>query len=248
MISEGRGQGEGGDYLPWLMIGDFSSMGRGHRIKDVHTGRVHHLFSDLEASYYYLLAWADDVMDIREQYPLFPVLDTERIAETFGYKHPKAPGDRCNAVMTTDFLLTVQDGEHRRMETRHVKYEADWIKPREMQKRKIEEHYWKERGVCFKSVAEKSIHPIKVENIKLFLPFYSVEHFANDNPDDIRHMLIEIAHTLPEARYKALAARKILPVNIHKKFLGTQILDEVIDFRKISENTLDMEELYENLA
>lgn len=84
LLSTGRGQGEDADYIPWLQIGDFSSQGRSHRIQDHRTGRIHHLFSDLEADYYYILAWADAVKDIREQYPLLPVSETERIAETLG--------------------------------------------------------------------------------------------------------------------------------------------------------------------
>ena len=82
LVRAGRGQGEGAEYIPWLQIGDFSSQGRSHRIQDHENGRIHHLFSDLEADYYHILAWADTVVDIREQYPLLPVAETERIADT----------------------------------------------------------------------------------------------------------------------------------------------------------------------
>lgn len=47
-IKEGRGQGEGSNYIPWLKVGDFSSLGRSHRIRDTKSGRIHHFFSDLE--------------------------------------------------------------------------------------------------------------------------------------------------------------------------------------------------------
>ena len=90
-IKDGRGQGEGTEYKPWLQIGDFSSQGCGHRIRDHITGCIHHLFSDLEANYYHILAWADAVIDIREQYPLLPRDATESIAEKLGYRHPKEP-------------------------------------------------------------------------------------------------------------------------------------------------------------
>ncbi|WP_409967967.1 TnsA endonuclease N-terminal domain-containing protein [Bengtsoniella intestinalis] len=123
MIQAGRSQGEGADYQPWIQVGNFSSEGRGHRIADIHTGRIHHFFSDLEASYYYILAWADQVIDIREQYPLFPVSDTEDITQALGYRHPRAPGNAINEVMTTDFLITVQDASGTHLEARHVKYE-----------------------------------------------------------------------------------------------------------------------------
>lgn len=45
---EGRGQGRGADYHPWLTIQDVPSQGRSHRLKGIKTGRVHHLLSDIE--------------------------------------------------------------------------------------------------------------------------------------------------------------------------------------------------------
>ena len=140
LVRAGRGQGEGAEYIPWLQIGDFSSQGRSHRIQDHENGRIHHLFSDLEADYYHILAWADTVVDIREQYPLLPVAETERIADTLGIRHPRAPGGgKCNEVMTTDFLLTVCDktGDIH-YEARYVKYASDLKKPRVCEKLKIE--------------------------------------------------------------------------------------------------------------
>jgi|APHig6443717817_1056837.scaffolds.fasta_scaffold14398_3 NAD dependent epimerase/dehydratase family enzyme len=29
-ISQGRGQGEGAQYIPWIKVGDFSSLGRSY--------------------------------------------------------------------------------------------------------------------------------------------------------------------------------------------------------------------------
>jgi hypothetical protein len=89
MIRDGRGQGEGKDYLPWLQVGDFSSQGRSHRVNGIKINRIHHFFSDLEQQYYYILMWQDDVIDIREQFPLLPVSHTESIAEELGVKHPQ---------------------------------------------------------------------------------------------------------------------------------------------------------------
>jgi len=47
-IREGRGTGRGGDYKPWLLVQDVPSQGLASRVKGVKTGRVHHLFSQLE--------------------------------------------------------------------------------------------------------------------------------------------------------------------------------------------------------
>lgn len=137
LIAEGRGQGEGAAYQPWLQIGNFSSTGRGSRIRDHRTGRIHHLFSELETRYYYILAWSEKVLDIREQFPLLPLSETEEIAAALGYKHPRAPGGACDEVMTTDFLLTVRGSDSDpapHLEARYVKYEKDMANKRTCEK------------------------------------------------------------------------------------------------------------------
>lgn len=55
MIKEGRGQGRGKDYLPWLRIQDIPSEGRATRSVGWTTGRRHELLSDLERDCFYLL-------------------------------------------------------------------------------------------------------------------------------------------------------------------------------------------------
>ena len=80
-IEEGRGQGTGVDYKPWLVVQDVSSRGLVHRIKGWKAERVHHLLSNLERDYFYLLEWSLSVTDIREQFPLLPLAETLEIAD-----------------------------------------------------------------------------------------------------------------------------------------------------------------------
>ncbi|MED4588343.1 TniQ family protein [Priestia flexa] len=90
-IKEGRGSGIGADYKPWLNIQDVSSVGRSTRLKGIKTGRQHEFLSDLERNYFYLTEYSDFVIDIREQFPLFPLEDTIVIADELGIKHPTDP-------------------------------------------------------------------------------------------------------------------------------------------------------------
>ncbi len=41
LIKEGRGQGIGECYLPWIFIQDVSSLGRSTRLKGIKTNRQH---------------------------------------------------------------------------------------------------------------------------------------------------------------------------------------------------------------
>ncbi len=69
-IREGRGHGEGGDYKPWLTIQNLSSNGNETRPKGWKTKRQHEFLSNLERDYFFILEWADNIIDIREQFPL----------------------------------------------------------------------------------------------------------------------------------------------------------------------------------
>src|SRR4051812_7772371 len=86
-IKIGRGSGSEADYEPWLVIQDFSSLGRVHRIKGWKHGRVHHLFSDLERNVFLHYEVPFSVTDIREQFPLLPIEETVEIAREIGVKH-----------------------------------------------------------------------------------------------------------------------------------------------------------------
>jgi len=83
-LAEGRGDGTGINYKPWLRVQDVPSKGRIHRIKGCTIGRVQHLLSDLEAKVFYAFDFSTSVLDIREQYPLPPLEDTLAIAEECG--------------------------------------------------------------------------------------------------------------------------------------------------------------------
>ena len=90
-IKEGRGSGRGNEYLPWLTIQDVSSNGLATRIDGWKCDRGHHVMSNLERDYLYILDWSDQVTDIREQFPLLPIEDTQAIADELGVPHPSDP-------------------------------------------------------------------------------------------------------------------------------------------------------------
>jgi len=104
-LREGRGQGVGADYNPWIHIQNFSSLGMVSRVSGATTGRIHHLMSNLELSLFYLLDWSDDVLDIREQYPLIDLAQAIEIAENANIRYPYDPKSGFPYVLTSDFFL-----------------------------------------------------------------------------------------------------------------------------------------------
>jgi hypothetical protein len=173
-IQRGRGSGTGADYEPWLVIQDFSSLGRVHRIKGWKHGRVHHLFSDLERKAFFHHQWPKSVSDIREQFPLLPVEETVEIAKEMGVRHPSDPRTKHPIVMTTDLFLTVEQGLRATYCPITVKYFRDLQNLRTTEKLEIERRYWAAppRNFILKIFTERQVNEEFVKNMLWVHPFF----------------------------------------------------------------------------
>lgn len=169
-IKEGRGDGNGNEYKPWLNVQDVASKGRSHRIRGWRHGRVHHLLSDLEAYVFYTYEWSQRITEIREQFPLLPLDDTLAIAEEIGVKHPTDPSTKHPIVMSTDFVLTIRKGLSMDFFARQVKYTSALGDYRTREKLEIERRYWLKRNVDYGIVTERDVHMPLVRNIKWIHP------------------------------------------------------------------------------
>lgn len=166
-IKEGRGQGEGENYKPWLTIQDFPSMGRVTRVFGWTTNRIHHFFSDTQLKYFYLLDWEERVIDIREHYPL---IDLEVVLKNtsdlkldkFIDKKTKEP-----YILTTTFLITLlnHDGQ-KSFAARSIKYASELSKKTTIEKLEIERRYWTAKGINWGIVTNKDINDVRAKNIE----------------------------------------------------------------------------------
>lgn len=130
-ILEGRGQGHGGDYIPWLLIRrNQSPTGGSLQYRYVpQLNRYFHLMSKGELHVARFLLWLG-VLDIRDQFPCWPwphehplylhprfqpqVLPwsegTLACAKDLGIRHPNFPGTSIPYVPTFDMLVTIPSG------------------------------------------------------------------------------------------------------------------------------------------
>lgn len=173
-LKEGRGQGTGAEYQPWLRIQDVPSQGLVHRIKGWKTGRVHHLLSKLELAYFLILEWSPHVVDIREQYPLLPLAETVALAETCGVRHPSDPVSQVPVVMTTDFLVTLAGKQGPVEQARSIKPVAALAKQRTREKLEIERRYWSLRRVDWGIVTEREIPRTLANNLELLRSYWDL--------------------------------------------------------------------------
>jgi hypothetical protein len=120
-LKSGRGQGEGATYLPWISIHDFSSRGLSSRVLSYKTNRVHHFLSRNELRFFYILEWSENVLDIREQYPMLDVELATDIAERANIRYPRDNISGFPYIMTCDFMITTTNG----LKARTVKSVSD---------------------------------------------------------------------------------------------------------------------------
>ncbi len=137
-VREGRGRGSGSGYAPWIYIQDFASRGVVSRVKGRTTGRVHHLMSNNELAYFYILDWADTVIDIREQYPLSNLECAVSVAPQAGINYPTDHVSGYPDVMTCDFMVTTKDG----VKARTIKTTTALSNRRTIENLEIERRYW----------------------------------------------------------------------------------------------------------
>lgn len=115
-LKEGRGQGNGPSYKPWLTVQDFpSNLGRSHRPHSPKLGRHVELLSDVEEAAFLIVERSKFVTEAKEQYPFNRNL-SQAVAHELGIRHPTYPGTKIPCVMTVDLLVTV----HRPPVTVHI--------------------------------------------------------------------------------------------------------------------------------
>ncbi|CAM4321680.1 TnsA endonuclease N-terminal domain-containing protein [Paenibacillus typhae] len=177
-VKQGKGQGEGENYIPWFTAKQVSSRGNTHRPKGIKNGREHLLLSDWEYFYFLLLDWSSLIYDFKEQYPLLDkqlddIEETIEIAKELNVKHPINPKTNELKVMTTDFLLYFHDGSILAVSIKPFKL----ITAREIEKMEIERIYWERRGVKWELVTDKDIPVPYVKNIEYVHSVYDLSKY-----------------------------------------------------------------------
>lgn len=187
-LRTGQGDPDSERYKPFLLIHDFSSLGRVSRIR--YEDREVHVMSDLECRVFAELLWDQRVKRIFDQVALSQLADptriarskkpaklvTEVIAHEMDVKHPRL-GDGSIATLTTDFLALLGTGEWRAYSvkmtqdiTRDEQNEArDKRVRRTLEKLEIEHRYWRERDASWYLVTEAHVSHTRRMNIELIL-------------------------------------------------------------------------------
>lgn len=146
--------------------------------------------SQLELMYFYVLEWALDVIDIREQYPLLPQKETMAIAKGCGVAHPFDYQTRHLVVMTTDFHIRVSKDRKVIDCVRTVKYAKDLRSRRTLEKLEIERRYFQARDIGWGIVTENDIPRVLAKNVEWIHQYRHASDFTNIQENTIRQIAI----------------------------------------------------------
>jgi hypothetical protein len=123
--------------------------------------------------------YAADVVDIREQFPLFPESATQDIAAFLGIRHPSYPCSHMPIVMTTDFLLTRIDEAGKRFLMAFSIKSADELRGGSrksvLAKLEVERRYWLGRGIPWHLFTSDEFNKIVIDNLE-WLSYFMVEN------------------------------------------------------------------------
>lgn len=149
-LSNKYGVGEGINYKPWFTTRDVKGKNAFRSIVEgITTGRKHHFLSSIETQLFYILEFDENTIDIREQFPLFPLNSSKKIAQTLGINHPKVPTTGIDHVMTTDILITYRSSNLVTKKAFCVKPLEMLDDPRTLEKIEIERIWWEENNAEF---------------------------------------------------------------------------------------------------
>ncbi len=172
-LAEGYGEGHGADYKPWLESGKVNSIGVAAGFPDIRTGRMMQFLSQGELWFYLLFRWNDSVVDIREQFALKPLSETNEIAYELGVE----PAFHGTLIKTTDMLLDFADGSQLAFS---VKSSRKDVTDRQKELLAVEQEYWRRRNIPWVLGFKEDLNPIEVKNIKDCFEVYHGKYITDE--------------------------------------------------------------------
>lgn len=166
-IRNGYGIGVRENYKPWVGVKDVPSDGESSIIQGIVVDRLHEMLSKLEARTFYGIEFKRDVIDIREQFPLLPLDVVMGLADRYGIRYPNVPGTKTPAVLSTDFLVTIEGKSGQSYLPIACKYKCDLRDRYELEKLEIQRLFWAALGWPMYVVTEDNIDINVAENLAL---------------------------------------------------------------------------------
>ncbi|MFM0304747.1 TnsA endonuclease N-terminal domain-containing protein [Paraburkholderia sediminicola] len=164
-LKEGRGIGDGPDYVPGRTLRELRGIGRMHRFACIRCGgRQIVLPSDMALSVFLEEHWDPATSDLKDHYPLCDVEQTRRIAEKLGLRHPSLT-DGSPAILITSLLVCKQQaGELKLYAVDIASWRAAGHTPTSAA-RQIKEEYWRRLGVPYRVAYSEGLNSDRAKHL-----------------------------------------------------------------------------------
>ncbi len=189
-----RGIGSGSRYVPWLKVRDVPSRGTSMVSRGVFSGRTHHLLSELEAIYFYLLERRSGTTEIREQWPILDMDRTLELCAKFGVRPRIKNG--YPEPFTIDFLITERINGRLTHRAASVKSPEDARDPGTRMRLAVEHAWCKDRGIPWTLVNTQRFDKTMLETLRFLRGWFRHQYAPNAALED-RFMTQFAAHYAP---------------------------------------------------
>lgn len=169
-IRRRRGIGQGRTYVPWLKARDVPSRGTSSIVKGIHDGRAHHMLSELEAIYFFLMERRASTVEIREQWPILDIDRTLELCAKLGVSHGFRKG--FPEPFTIDFLITERINGELKYRAASIKSPKDARDPQVRQRLAVEHAWCREHGIPWTLVDTTSFDKTVLENLRFMRTWY----------------------------------------------------------------------------
>lgn len=163
-IKRHRGVCQDSVYVPWLKVRDVPSRGTSLVSKGILSGRSHHLLSELEAIYFFLVERRATTVDIREQWPILDIDRTLELCSEYGVRHALRKG--FPEPFTIDFLITERINGELKYRAASVKSPNDARDPRVRQRLAVEHAWCRDREIPWTLVDTTRFNKTMLENLR----------------------------------------------------------------------------------
>lgn len=241
----------GKDYVPYTKTNTFSSKGRATRIMGIKTGRIHHLQSDNQYRAFMYFEWADQVVDIRESYPMLDIMEVIDNKEGLRFDKFKDKEKDTQFILTTNFLLTVDKGNGEiEYVARTIKNTTELSRAITAEKLEIDRRYWEAKGIEWKVITEKELDRQYVKNIEFVRETLLQSQYQEQELKELGNKLALLLMNSPEQSLKQslkdyerilnlnegtglfvfryLVAKKKVHINMFKKLEISKKINEIL--------------------
>ncbi len=187
-LKEGYGMGKGDLYKPWITVSNSTSKGLSTRTPGWKTNRVHHFLSKKEMLLFYIFEWSPFIRDIREQFPLLKLDLAQKIADEMGINYYRCSQTGTPYVLTTDFMLSVEQEGKIVEVARTFKMSKELEKKRVIEKFELERRYYQVQGIDWSILTEHEVPELLAKNIEWLYSAYWLEPTSEMTIEELKSL------------------------------------------------------------